>query len=173
QLNQQLATLQQSMEAHKNQVNVLNSHIQQLQTQLAEAQTQARSFSAENVQLKQQIGPLQAKVNELTQEISAKNKRIEELKEPKPVMPSTLASTSPYPSSQQPTMPTPAPTPSIPSTEPTISPKIGLGTGIRRVCPNCGSTAIKEVEDKTKIVSYIPKPIYAKKNICTKCGYEF
>jgi len=53
------------------------------------------------------------------------------------------------------------------------TPAIGLGTGIRRVCPNCGSTAIKEVEDKTKILSYIPKPIYAKKNICTKCGYEF
>ena len=42
-------------------------------------------------------------------------------------------------------------------------------------CPNCGATgfAIKEVEDKSKIISYIPKPIYAKKLLCSKCGFEF
>ncbi|MGV9199885.1 MAG: hypothetical protein ACOC4M_13830, partial [Promethearchaeia archaeon] len=54
------------------------------------------------------------------------------------------------------------------------SPSVDLGSG-RRKCPNCGATgqAIKEVEDKSKIISYIPKPIYGKKNVCTKCGYEF
>jgi len=48
------------------------------------------------------------------------------------------------------------------------------GTG-RRLCPNCGASgfAVKEVEDKSRIISYIPKPIYAKKLVCTKCGFEF
>jgi ribosomal protein L37E len=58
----------------------------------------------------------------------------------------------------------------------TPTPSLGTSTaGGRKICPNCGATgfAIKEVEDKTKIISYIPRPQYAKKNICTKCGFEF
>ena len=59
-----------------------------------------------------------------------------------------------------------------------VSPSPDVGAGLasgRRVCPNCGASgfAIKEVEDKSKIISYIPKPQYAKKNVCTKCGFEF
>ena len=49
-------------------------------------------------------------------------------------------------------------------------------TGIlTRICPQCGAMgfAIKEVEDKNKIISYIPRRIYAKKKVCTKCFCEF
>jgi len=49
-------------------------------------------------------------------------------------------------------------------------------TGIlKRICPQCGAMgfAIKEVEDKNKIISYIPRRIYAKKKVCTKCFCEF
>ncbi len=62
--------------------------------------------------------------------------------------------------------------PTSSSTTPSVS--AGIGSG-RRICPNCGATgfAIKEVEDKSKILSYIPKPQYAKKSVCTKCGFEF
>ena len=45
--------------------------------------------------------------------------------------------------------------------------------GMRIVCPNCGSTKIREIEDKTKVISYIPKPMYGKKNVCQKCMYEW
>jgi hypothetical protein len=45
----------------------------------------------------------------------------------------------------------------------------------KRQCPNCGvmGFAIKEVEDKTKILSYVPRRIYAKMKVCSKCGYQF
>ena len=61
-----------------------------------------------------------------------------------------------------------------PTTSTTPAPSAQMGTG-RRLCPNCGASgfAVKEVEDRTRILSYIPKPIYAKKLVCTKCGFEF
>ena len=46
----------------------------------------------------------------------------------------------------------------------------------RLMCPSCGAVGkdLKSEEDKTKVLSYIGhKPLYAKKNICKKCGYEF
>ena len=122
--------------------------------------------------------------------LAYKEKRIQELKEPKAVMTSSLSQQPPTPqpsysssnsfSSATPATPAmeSAPQPSIPSTPtPSAAPTPSLG-GLdsgRRVCPNCGASgpAIKEVPDKSKIISYIPKPIYAKKNICSKCGYEF
>ncbi|MFX1499605.1 MAG: hypothetical protein ACFFDH_01420 [Promethearchaeota archaeon] len=45
----------------------------------------------------------------------------------------------------------------------------------KRVCPNCGAMgfAIREVDDKSKIISYTPRRIYAKKKVCTKCRNEW
>ncbi len=45
----------------------------------------------------------------------------------------------------------------------------------KRKCPKCGAMgfAIKEVDDKTRLISYVPVRIYAKKRVCTKCRYEF
>ena len=45
----------------------------------------------------------------------------------------------------------------------------------KRQCPNCGvmGFAIKEVEDRTRILSYIPRRIYAIKKVCTKCRFEW
>ena len=46
----------------------------------------------------------------------------------------------------------------------------------RLMCPSCGAVGrdIKAEEDKTKVLSYVGhKPLYAKKNICKKCGYTF
>ena len=45
----------------------------------------------------------------------------------------------------------------------------------KRQCPYCGAQgfAIKEMDDKTKIISYVPRRIYAKKRVCTKCRQEF
>jgi len=57
----------------------------------------------------------------------------------------------------------------------TVSP---TDTNIRqnkRKCPNCGATgfSIKEVDDKTRIITYVPRKIYVKKKVCTKCRFEF
>ena len=43
----------------------------------------------------------------------------------------------------------------------------------RRVCPECGSTDFRTEEDKSQILHQMGGiKIYAKKNICKKCGYE-
>ncbi|MFX1479256.1 MAG: hypothetical protein ACFFCI_14070 [Promethearchaeota archaeon] len=51
----------------------------------------------------------------------------------------------------------------------------GFKSVMKRQCPQCGAMgfAIKEVDDKTNIISYVPRRIYAKKMVCTKCRYEF
>ena len=59
-------------------------------------------------------------------------------------------------------------------TEPITNPPSGSTTN-KRKCPYCGAMgfAIKEFDDKTKIISYVPRRIYAKKKVCTKCRNEF
>jgi chromosome segregation ATPase len=50
-----------------------------------------------------------------------------------------------------------------------------ISTINKRKCPNCGAMgfAIKKADDRTHINSYVPRRIYTKKKICTKCKYEF
>ena len=45
----------------------------------------------------------------------------------------------------------------------------------RLVCPHCGASGnkISVVDDKSKIISYVPRPTYKKKNVCSQCGYDF
>jgi len=45
----------------------------------------------------------------------------------------------------------------------------------KRKCPNCGASgfSIKEVDDKTRIITYVPRKIYMKKKVGTKCRFEF
>ncbi|MHA1805357.1 MAG: hypothetical protein ACTSU4_12645 [Promethearchaeota archaeon] len=44
----------------------------------------------------------------------------------------------------------------------------------RRVCPQCGGTSFKEVEDKSQVIHQMGgMKIYAKKHICRNCGFEF
>ncbi|MFW9945440.1 MAG: hypothetical protein ACFFDX_01280 [Candidatus Odinarchaeota archaeon] len=173
QLTSKVQNLQATIETYQNQINQLNNEKAQLQAQLPQLQGQLQRVQQENMNLQQQIGPLQSQINKLQEELTYKERRIQELKEPKPVMPSSLAQgitsqTSTFGSS--PSFGTSAGPTSTPSQD--VGVELG---GTRRICPNCGASgfAIKEVEDKTKIISYIPKPQYAKKNVCTKCGFEF
>ncbi len=57
----------------------------------------------------------------------------------------------------------------------TISPTYTNIRQNKRKCPNCGATgfSIKEVDDKTRILTYVPRKIYMKKKVCTKCRFEF
>jgi rubredoxin len=44
----------------------------------------------------------------------------------------------------------------------------------RRVCPQCGGTDFKEVEDKNRVLHQQGgMKIYAKDHICKNCGYKF
>ena len=172
QLTGQIQSLQTTIEGFQSQITQINNEKAQLQAHIPQLQNQLQQVQQENMNLQQQIGPLQAHISKLQEESAYKDKRIQELKEPKAVMPSSLSQGI---TSQSPTL---GSTPSF-GTSPTSSPttpsvSAGIGSG-RRICPNCGATgfAIKEVEDKSKILSYIPKPQYAKKSVCTKCGFEF
>ncbi len=44
----------------------------------------------------------------------------------------------------------------------------------RRVCPKCGGTDFKEVEDKSRVLHQQGgMKIYAKNHVCKNCGYKF
>ncbi|MFX0004529.1 MAG: hypothetical protein ACFFAA_12620 [Promethearchaeota archaeon] len=78
---------------------------------------------------------------------------------------------------------TPPPIPKPPERSSTTqmnqrSPKITTDIDQRinkRQCPNCGAMgfAIREIDDKSNIISYVPRRIYAKKKSCTKCRFEW
>lgn len=69
---------------------------------------------------------------------------------------------------------TPPPRPPIQNSEPTLATDDENRIN-KRVCPQCGAMgfAIKEVDDKTRIITYNPRRIYAKKYLCTKCAYSW
>ncbi|MFX0105961.1 MAG: hypothetical protein ACFE75_10785, partial [Candidatus Hodarchaeota archaeon] len=99
-----------------------------------------------------------AQINQLTNEISQLKTQIQNI--------SPSLTPPPYPSQQSYTPP------SIPKLESYTSNEDARIN--KRVCPNCGAMgfAIREVDDKSRIISYIPRRIYAKKKACTKCRYE-
>jgi septal ring factor EnvC (AmiA/AmiB activator) len=171
QVSEQASNLNNILLEKDNQINSMVNEKSQLENQLRDAQNQSANFQEQLISLQQQFAPLQQQVTKLQGELTYREKRIKELQEPKAVMPSTLGQRPATPTYVSPSTPSIGQTPTIgtPST-----PDASFSSG-RRVCPNCGASgfAIKEVEDRTKIVSYIPKPIYAKKMICTKCSYEF
>ncbi|MFX1378617.1 MAG: hypothetical protein ACFFA4_05950 [Promethearchaeota archaeon] len=95
-----------------------------------------------------------------------------ELKTPPP--PSQKSYTPP----QQPLPTLPPETPSKTTSVEKTTPSFTTGTDSRinkRQCPNCGAMgfAIREIDDKSNIISYVPRRIYAKKKSCTKCRYEW
>ena len=53
---------------------------------------------------------------------------------------------------------------------------VNFDSGLRkRQCPQCGAQgfSIREVDDKSRLLSYLPHRIYAKKRVCIKCRNEF
>lgn len=50
-----------------------------------------------------------------------------------------------------------------------------INNGTNVICPQCKIiNKYKTVDDKTKILEYVNRiPVYAKKFVCTECGYEF
>lgn len=97
----------------------------------------------------------------LTTEISKLQTQIQNLSQP-------LNPPAPPSQSVQPISTPPQQAPS------TLTPQVDTRVN-KRQCPKCGAVgfAIKEVDDKSRIISYIPRRIYAKKKACTKCNYEW
>ena len=133
------------------QISELFSKIHYYQALLAEKDNKISQLTNENNQLKAQIQNLPTEVR------------------------------PPPPPSQQTYTPPPIPAPPSTSTTTLIEqepPTFTASTDPRinkRVCPNCGAMgfAIREIDDKSNVISYIPRRIYAKKKACTKCRYEW
>lgn len=160
--------------------STLNQENMELMEQLKEANTKIETLQSElssskensnqNVELQNKINELHTILSNKEQEITNLNSQISDLSAQ-----TSVPASPPIGNREESSIP--IPTPNLSSTLP---PNIDISQfealdRTRKQCPNCGASAfnIKEVEDRSKIISYIPKPIYAKKNVCTKCGYEF
>jgi predicted RNase H-like nuclease (RuvC/YqgF family) len=159
------------IEGKDRQIAALNLNVQEISNQLENLrgnQVSKEDFDAlkfQNQQYQQQIAAgtqqlaaLQHQIEDLKVELAHKDKKIRELMEPRPVMAPTLAKA-------------PSPTPSA-STGFAGGEEVDIGLR-RNQCPKCGGVKIREMEDKTKIVSYIPKVMYGHKLVCQTCRYEW
>ncbi|MHA1149067.1 MAG: hypothetical protein ACTSR8_12585 [Promethearchaeota archaeon] len=172
---------EEALEMADDATTTLNKENIELMEQLKVATKKIEALEAEIDSLKQDAQhtmELQNKIGELHKLLTNKEQEITQLTTQIAELNASI-STPPEPSIENMPVTTAIPTPSQDLTStlpPNISiPQFASFDHTRKQCPNCGASAfnIKEVEDRTKILSYIPKPIYAKKNVCTKCGYEF
>jgi chromosome segregation ATPase len=143
------------------QITRLFSELHYYQALLTEKENTIIKLTAQNSQLKIQVQNLS---HQLTlKSISAQESYLT------PVPKRPMESYSPPPSQESYTPPTPKQ-----YTVPIVS-KADNTRIMKRQCPECGAMgfAIKEVDDRTKVISYSPQKIYAKKMVCTKCRTEF
>lgn len=150
------------------QITELFSKIHFYQALIAEKDHEISKLTNENYQLKAQI-------QNLSYEIKPLPPPSQEFYTPPPPPPSQESYTPPPP----PPIPTSAPE-TLPSTTliEQATPKFTAVSDPRinkRQCPNCGAMgfAIREIDDKSNVISYIPRRIYAKKKSCTKCRFEW
>ncbi len=128
-------------------LNILENQITELFTLLEKKEIQLYQLKDENEELRTRIKNLQQQLNPPQQQLNP-----------------------PQPTNQQ------IDTIRVPNQQISLatSPSTIISTN-KRKCPKCGAMgfAIKEVNDKSRLISYVPRRIYAKKRVCTKCRYEF
>ncbi|MFX1360636.1 MAG: hypothetical protein ACFE8T_09880 [Promethearchaeota archaeon] len=145
------------MEDYERRINELTKQISELQNQV--------------YQLKTLISEKDNQINQLYNENQQAKAQIQSLQQ--------QASQSPYYNQQPVQEPTQQQSAQIPVVDQTAKSIITSSNDTitlnKRECPKCGAFgfAIKEVEDKSRLLSYIPRRIYAKKHVCTKCFYEW
>ena len=124
----------------------------------SEYEKKVNQLSSQIVQLQAQIETLKALIDDKEYIISQLNNENSQLK-------------AQINRNQQQASPARPPTQYV---DPTLTANTEIFTN-KRKCPVCGAMgfAIKEFEDKSRIISYIPRRIYAKKKVCTKCRHEF
>ncbi|MBA7511514.1 hypothetical protein ES705_03510 [subsurface metagenome] len=135
-------------------LSILENQITELFSLLEKKEIQVSQLKDENTELRARIQNLQKQLNQPQQQLSPPQQQLH----------------PPQPTNQQ------KDTIRVPNQEISLatSPSTSYST-LKRKCPKCGAMgfAIKEVDDKTRLISYVPVKIYAKKRVCTKCRYEF
>jgi hypothetical protein len=152
-----------SISEYEETINKLTDQITELFTKIHFYQALIAEKDNEIRQLKKDKHELKAQIQNMTHKIKA------------PPPPTSQESYTPPPPpspalTQEPNLETPLIEQSIPSFTANTDPRIN-----KRQCPNCGAMgfAIREIDDKSNIISYVPRRIYAKKKSCTKCRYEW
>lgn len=135
-------------------LRILESQITELFTLLEKKEIQTSQLKDENAELRARIQNLEQQLSQPQQQLSQPQQQI----------------SPPQHANQQ------IDTIIVPNQQISLatSPSTSHST-YKRKCPKCGAMgfAIKEVDDKTRLISYVPVKIYAKKRVCTKCRYEF
>ena len=142
-------------------LSILENQITELFTLLEKKEIQVSQLKDENAELRVRIQNLQQQLNQPQQQLSPP---------PQQLSPPQQQLSPPQHTNQQ------IDTIRVPNQQISLatSPSTSQST-YKRKCPKCGAMgfAIKEVDDKTRLISYVRSRIYAKKRVCTKCRYEF
>jgi hypothetical protein len=155
-------------------INFLTDHISELESQIlyyqnlvAEKDMKINQLKAENTALKDQSQ------TQVVQQPSKNNPPPSNYSPPKVLHPPPRSNPPPNRTIQaEKTIESPR------EVKPTITSEVNISNENslrKRQCPQCGAFgfAIKEMDDKTRILCYKPIKIYAKKRVCTKCRCEF
>jgi len=149
-------------------LSILENQITELFTLLEKKEMQLSQLKDENAELRTRIQNLQQQLNQPQQQLSPPPQQLS----PPPQQ------LSPPPQQLSPPQNTNLQIDTIRVPNQQISLATSPSTHYisnKRKCPKCGAMgfAIKEVKDKTRLISYVPSRIYATKRVCTKCRYEF
>ena len=149
-------------------LSILENQITELFALLEKKEIQVSQLKDENAELRARIQNLQKQLNQPQQQLSPPQQQLSPPQQQ--LSPPQQQLSPPQPTNQQ------KDTIRVPNQEISLatSPSTSYST-LKRKCPKCGAMgfAIKEVDDKTRLISYVPVRIYAKKRVCTKCRYEF
>ncbi len=170
-------------------LNILENQITELFTLLEKKEIQLYQLKDENEELRTRIKNLQQQLNPPQQQLNPPQQQLnlpqQQLNPPQQQLNPPQQQLNPP--QQQLNLPQQQLSPPQPTNQQmdtirvpnqqislTTSPSTIVSTN-KRKCPKCGAMgfAIKEVNDKTRLISYVPRRIYAKKRVCTKCRYEF
>ncbi len=142
-----------------------NAQAGEFNTKMIEAQKQVDELSKQVTGLKQlneqntaQIQQFSSKTQELEQSIGQKNQILAEKEN----------------ALQEKTLAAEEFEAKVKELEPPIPDVSSYELDARIICPMCNGVDIKDIEDKTKVLSYVGHmPMYARKHQCKKCGYEW
>ncbi|MEX2716360.1 MAG: hypothetical protein Q6370_008670 [Candidatus Sigynarchaeota archaeon] len=170
-LEAQLGKAAQSGDSLAAQVAELQKQVADLTGQLGAAkstvsQKEATISALEGAknQLTAEVSDLKAKISSLENTIAAKDAEIQKATAQLEELNTKIAGMQATISEQE---------AKIKELEP-ATPETEFASESRIICPMCGNIDIKNVEDKTRVLSYVGHvPIYGKKHICKKCSYEF
>ena len=149
-------------------LSILENQITELFTLLEKKEMQVSQLKDENAELRAQIKNLQQQLSQPQQQLKPPQQQLNQPQQQ--LNPPQQQLSPPQHANQQ------INTIRVPNQQISLatSPSNSHST-YKRKCPKCGAMgfAIKEVDDKTRLISYVPVRIYAKKRVCTKCRYEF